>query len=363
MRLLAAITACLCLSLPAFAQRPPRVVKAADGIFAAFQTHKVVALGDWHGMAQEMDFYATLVRDPRFAAEVGNIVLEMGSASHQAVVDRYVNGENVPYAELRKVWMDAVGFVPTIEYLGTLNLYAAIRAANQRLPAERRIKVWLGEPPIDWSKIQSRADLAPWLAQRDSHPVALIAREILARNRKALVIYGSDHWGVYPDGMHPGAPPGVPAPVMRFLMDRDHPGTLYVIHPYAGYTTSTCTEAFEKSVAGLSAPSLISPIRGSSLEAFVKRTDCAPVPKPAEVTQAQWESFLASFNGMASDAFLYLGPRKSLTASPRLPDMYIDMEYRAEIHRRLVARRGNGLAALPEPANYPVSPYPLFAGE
>jgi hypothetical protein len=349
--LLAALT-------PAFAQNPPKMVKAADGIFAAFRTHRLVGLGDWHGMAQELDFYAALVRDPRFAAEVGNIVLEMGSAAHQGTVDRYVNGENLPYPELRKVWMDTVGFVPTVEYLGTLNLYAAIRAANQRLPPERRIKVWLGEPPMDWSKIHTRTDLAPWLAQRESHPAALIEREILAKGKKALVIYGSDHFGVYPGGMHPA---GWPAPAMRFLLDTKHPGALYVVHPYAGYTTRACTEAFEKNVPGLSAPSLISPIRGSSLETFVKRTDCAPVAKPAEATQTQWEAFLSSFNGMASDAFLYLGPRQSLTASPRLPDMYLDMEYRAEIDRRLRLRRGNGLAAIPEPANYPVAPQPLFA--
>jgi hypothetical protein len=85
------------LSLDASALSPPRISPATDGIFAAFQTHALVGLSEWHGLAQEMDFYVTLLRDPRFAAQVGNIVVEVGDSSQQAVIDRYVNGETVPY--------------------------------------------------------------------------------------------------------------------------------------------------------------------------------------------------------------------------------------------------------------------------
>jgi hypothetical protein len=75
MKSLAVLSACLCLVLFAFGA-PPRIVNAADGIFAAFQNHPLVGLGEWHGMAQGLDFYAVLVRDPRFAKEVGNVVAE-----------------------------------------------------------------------------------------------------------------------------------------------------------------------------------------------------------------------------------------------------------------------------------------------
>ena len=126
---------------------------AGDGILAAFQSHPIVAIGEWHGLAQEHDLYAALLRDPRFAAEVGNVVLETGSESQQAVADRYVNGDAVPYGELRKVWSDVVGWVPTVTGLGSVNVYATIRAVNEKLPPDKRIKVWLGEPPIDWNQI------------------------------------------------------------------------------------------------------------------------------------------------------------------------------------------------------------------
>ena len=76
---------------------------ANEGVLAAFQRSPLVGLGDDHGLAQEADFYVSLIRDPRFAREVGNVVVEFGNASLQQTLDRYVNGEDLPYAELRKV--------------------------------------------------------------------------------------------------------------------------------------------------------------------------------------------------------------------------------------------------------------------
>ena len=73
----------LAIGAQALAAPAPTVTNAADGIFDAFRTHSLVALGDWHGVAQETDFYSALIRDPRFAAEVGNLVLEIGDASRQ----------------------------------------------------------------------------------------------------------------------------------------------------------------------------------------------------------------------------------------------------------------------------------------
>src|SRR6185312_17216434 len=119
-------------SFGAVAQTAPKVASPADGIFEIFRSHPLVALGEMHGLAQEYEVYYALVQDPRFAAEVGNIILEIGSASKQAIVDRYVNGEHVPYPELRQVWADAVG--ATFTSIGSIRLYAAIREANAKLP-------------------------------------------------------------------------------------------------------------------------------------------------------------------------------------------------------------------------------------
>jgi hypothetical protein len=147
------------LGLPpvALAAPPPIVTNAADGIFDALDSHPLVGLGEAHGMAQELDFYAVVLRDPRFAAEVGNLVLEIGSATQQATVDRYVNGENLPYSQLRKVWTDTAANNPTEYFVGSINIFDTVRRVNEELPANKRIKVWLSDPPIDWSKVHSNA--------------------------------------------------------------------------------------------------------------------------------------------------------------------------------------------------------------
>jgi hypothetical protein len=92
----------------------PTVSPAIDGVLAAFHDHPLVAMGDWHGLAQEEDFYAALVREPRFARDVGNVVVEFGGAAHQDILDRYLSGEKVLYSQLREVWTDVVGWIPTV---------------------------------------------------------------------------------------------------------------------------------------------------------------------------------------------------------------------------------------------------------
>jgi hypothetical protein len=174
------------------ALKPPTVQPAIDGILAAFRTRPLVGMSDRHGIAQQQDFYAALIRDPRFAREVGNVVVEFGSASHQAVIDRYVAGEDVPYAELRKVWSDVVGWNPTVTYVGFANVFASVRAANLGLPPEQRIRVWLGEPPVDWATA-TKVEVDAAMRKRDSYPADLIVQNILSKNKKALVIYGGAH--------------------------------------------------------------------------------------------------------------------------------------------------------------------------
>ena len=77
-------------------------------------------------------------------------------------------------------------------------LVTTVRRVNASLPPERRIRVLLGEPPIDWERIRSVEDLRKWeaepLADRDRFGVDLVRREVLARNRRVLALYGAGHF-------------------------------------------------------------------------------------------------------------------------------------------------------------------------
>jgi len=331
----------------ATAAPPPKVVNAVDGIFAAFDSHPLVGLGEWHNLAQELAFYPALLRDPRFAAQVGNVVLEVGDAAQQGVIDRYVAGDDVPYTELRKVWSDTVGWFPTVEMMGSINLYAEIRQINAALPPERRIKVWLGEPPIDWAQIKDKAEWEVLEKQRDSHPVELIEREILAKGKKALMIYGVGHFGIYPGYDN-----------IRALLDKNHPGALFTVSPYVGYGQKDCAARFERHIRKWPVPALVSPIRGTALEKDIFRKGCNAFAQ-ADIPDAAFEMSGRNNLGLTSDALLYLGPRAGLLKGPADPDIYLDGAYRAEMDRRMVLRTGQHLTGS-GPAGNPAVPKPFF---
>jgi hypothetical protein len=333
-----------CLTAQAWAAPPPKVTDALDGIFAAFRDHPLVAIGDVHGLAQEQDFYAALVRDPRFAREVGNIVLETGGAAQQDTVDRYVNGDQVPYSRLRKVWTDVVGWNPTVTYMGLVNVYATIRAVDLTLPPQSRIKAWLGEPSIDWSQIKTRSDWLPLLKQRDLHAAELIEREILSKGEKALVIYGGGHFAVSPDNL------------LRVLIEKRHPHALFIVMPYSGYFEKSCAVKFEKNARNWPVPALISPIKESSLENRILPPGCntsTPPPNPTPDQQKQQDAENRNEVALDGDALLYLGSRDQLKRGPGMPDMYMDLDFRTEMERRsqiITGKPVNGWTADKSPA-------------
>ena len=304
-------------------QRP-----AIDGIMEAFQSHPLVGLGDAHGLAQQQDFYAALVRDPRFAREVGNVVVEFGNAVHQPVIDRYIDGQDVSYDALRKVWTDPVGWAPPPAYLGFVNLLAQMRATNLSLPPAQRMRVWLGDPPLDWSKVAKREDVGvfPW-SLRDSFPADLIVREILDRNRKALVIYGGFH--LNRDAALQTFLGPQPSLVMR--VEEKHPGSFFTVGVYPGFKSRECADLFEADKKDWRTPLLMLPVRGTALDDPQFRRRC-PIGnlKASEDITARLHRLLI---GMDGDAWLYLGPTASLTHSPILPDAYLDEVYRKEILR------------------------------
>jgi hypothetical protein len=164
-------------------------------VIDAFRTHRVVALGEGsHGNHQAHAFRLALIRDSRFAAAVQDIVVEFGSARHQDLMDRFVNGAEIPNDALRRAWTDttqpdAIWDAPIYE-----EFFRAVRAVNAALPRERRLRVLLGDPPIDWDAVRTREDLDRFASKRDEHAADLIRRETLARGRRGLVLYGDYHF-------------------------------------------------------------------------------------------------------------------------------------------------------------------------
>ena len=174
---------------------PPAVpIEPIGAILAAFDDHQVVALDEGtHGSVEGHAFRLALVRDPRLATRVQDIVVEFGNARYQESMDRFVRGDYVPAQTLRQVWQNTTNATPVWDVPIYEDFFRAVRTVNATLPRAQQLRVLLGDPPIDWARVHSSEDHFRWLADRDSFPADLIQREVLGQQRRALVIYGALH--------------------------------------------------------------------------------------------------------------------------------------------------------------------------
>lgn len=181
------------------AQTPPAKpaipLDPITGILDLFKEYRLVGLGEGpHNNEEGHRFRLALLRHPRFSTLVNDIVVEMGTARYQDAMDRYVRGETVPRSELRRFWEDTTVNGTGADKPMYEEFFTAVRDLNRTLPKERQIRVLGGEPPIAWESIRKTEDLRRWWMQRDPHAVAVIKREVLARNRRALIVYGDGHF-------------------------------------------------------------------------------------------------------------------------------------------------------------------------
>src|SRR6266446_4990732 len=179
----------LAVATSSFAQAPlpnSEVRDAIGAILHALDQYQVVALGEIHGGEEEHSLFQALLSDARFPSKVNDIVVEFGNAFYQPSVDHYVSGEDIPLAEVRRIWRTTTQLMawdsPAYE-----QFYLAVRLMNQKLPASRRVRVLLGDPPLDWTKVQKRSDI-DW--NRDAFLYSVIDRA-LAKGRKCLIIAGA----------------------------------------------------------------------------------------------------------------------------------------------------------------------------
>jgi hypothetical protein len=192
--------------------------------------------------------------------------------------------------------------------------FRTVRAVNASLPRERQIRVLLGEPPIDWNSVRTGEDHFKWIAQRETYPADLIRREVLAKQRRALLIYGDMHFQRKPVRLNfepPTADPRVPQPLLTLLESTG-------IKAFTVWTsTSSDLQTLQPDIATWRAPSLVI-LRGTVLGAAdftfyypyelprLAMRDGRPMPIPRD----QWRLLPMEEQ---FDAVLYVGPRASIT--------------------------------------------------
>jgi len=278
----------------------------ADTVMAAFERHRLVAIGEVAGHQEHHDALQILLADPRLPEAADDIVVEFGNSLYQTTVDRFTSGPAVQNPDLRLIWRNT-----TQSPLNTWDMpvyeqfYRMVRAANWTLPQEKQIRALLGDPPIDWPKMTTKRQVQAIGARRDSHMASVVEREVLDKGRRALICYGANHI------LH-----GYNA-VAR--IERTTGQRVYVIvaagHPrlssYPRRTVIAC--------------------KGTWLES-------------ADVGQfAYFPPHCGIPLGSLADAVLYLGPLTDQTHSVWNPAIYLDPIYWTELQRRNAINGGINL--------------------
>ncbi|HEY7189691.1 MAG TPA: hypothetical protein VH436_24205 [Vicinamibacterales bacterium] len=277
------------------APRAPAVpVDPVTAIVDAFRSHPIVALGEGaHGNEQAYAFRVSLLHDRRFTDVVNDIVVESGTARYQDAMDRYVRGEDVPDQVMRELRENTVVATPVWDRPIYAEFFTEVRNVNRSLPRDRQVRVLLGDPPIDWTSVTTADEYRAWLSKRDSFPADLIKREVIAKGRHALVVYGDGHFQARSER---------PGKSLAALLEASGSQLFIIMSAFADLTK------FQSDAGSWRAPSLViiggTPIGAAPYELFF-----GPAP-PVDFFRA---------NPLIEnhyDAMLYLGPPSSMTSSP-----------------------------------------------
>jgi hypothetical protein len=292
------------MATPSGAASPARPAAPLDPISSlldAARSRRVLALSEGqHWNEQGHRFRLALIRDPRFPDTFDDIVVESGSARYQEVMDKFIAGEPVADEQLRPAWRDTtqpneVWDIPIYE-----EFFRAVRAVNLTRPKSRRVRVLLADPPIDWSLVKDKDDILRWMDQRDTHAANLVRTQVLAKGRRALLVFGDGHLFRHP------AQPNVVS-----LLSRDAADAVFNV----GAPTSADLTRVEPGVARWPVPSLAL-LEGTRLgaEPLGPYYDVrAGADVPPEVREQEW--FKTPMERQF-DALLYLGPPESITLAP-----------------------------------------------
>ena len=300
--------------------------QAVSSVLDVFQKHPVVGLGEQHRGRQFHDFFLELVAHPRFAEQVDDVVIEYGGGAHQGLADRYfLELENVPDAELSRIWRDTTQWLVWDSPVYERDL-KAIRRLNETLPRAARVRVVLGDPAIPWSEVRTAQDFSRY-EDRDGFFAEATRREVLARGRRGLLVYGSAHW------MEKGpTDPAYPKmnPNAAQLLNGSHPGALFTILPLSA------TEEVLKEIGIANSPNLVvlsgSELGERSYSVIAPRGVRIQVVENGEpVSKPLWKMSWPPMRDVV-DGLLWLGGDK--TRVEPSPELYLEPAYQNELRRR-----------------------------
>jgi hypothetical protein len=192
--------------------------------------------------------------------------------------------------------------------------FRAVRDVNRLLPAGQRLRVLLGDPPIDWATISISEQILELMYARNAFAADLVRKEVLAKHRRALLLYADGHLlrkgeETVSDWMVVKRKPEEP---LVSQLEKTHPGQIFNI----GAPTNADLTKFQPEVANWHAPS-IAMIKGTMLGA-------APFGSLYGLSGPEFQNVRIQEQ---FDALLYLGSPSSITFSELSKSRCTDERY------------------------------------
>lgn len=296
-------------------------------ILNAFERYPIVAIGDNHGCEEQWDFITSLLQSPEFPSRVNDVGVEFGNALYQDVCDRYIAGQDVPSSEVQQIWRNTTQFIaldsPVYE-----QFFATVRDINKKLAAEKRLRVLLGDPPLDWSSPDAKREWGRAMFRRDSHFAGVVEKEVLSKGRKALLLTGGAH-----------LVRGVSTNNTTGHIERLKPHSMFIVIPHSGFKERN--EELESRLTSWK-PGMLAPIEGTWLGSLHPRLRWPQIAKD-RLKGAEAPSRDPKLEDVA-DAWLFVGMRDTLTEVLPHPRIYRD-DYWNELNRRHMLVWGKRLDA------------------
>jgi hypothetical protein len=307
-------------------------LKPQDAIPAALDALKrfpLVALAERHLLQEWHDFITALLFHPALPAQLTDIVVEFGNALHQDAADRFiVEGKPVADADLQKIWRHTIGGNVLWDAPVYGQFFRSVRAVNALRRPKQRLRVLLGDPPFDHRKVRGVEDkkyFQAMQAQRDAHYVGVVEREVLQKERRALLIAGSAHLlrGIHVHDQ--GNELNAASRLAQRSAER-----LFIIDPLLlppDPPQDALTHRVQASVVRWPQPA-ITLLSGTWLGATTESVRPWINSLAHLATKAENRRYSAQ-----ADAVLYLGPAERLTASRADPAIYHWGDYPKELQR------------------------------
>jgi hypothetical protein len=302
-------------------------------LLAAMQAHRLTAIGELHHRPQSWATYREVVEDPRFAAHVGTLYMELPRHA-QLRIDRFMAAATLDVAPVVDTLRD-------ISDTGTpdqsmVDFLSALWKVNRALPAASKVRVRLVDQSWDWEKVRTAADLKQLVCDdRDGLMAQTILDDLEAdgRGRNAVFMVGYLH---LPSGLTLRVDPKTRYQSAGERLRQKLGAQLFTLVQHGPILANggaaygrTRQGLFDEAFARIGERPVAFPLAGS------------PFGKEPFDSAYDLRGYAGTY-GSTFDGYLYLGPLEQERFAPLVPGFY-SKAYAREVDRRCRLVHGGSL--------------------